>query len=155
MIGNNFIDLVTDVKAALLPGEALGDIRIEGNRKYVRAKATATIAQYKNVKLDTSDTSGGSVTPTTAATDVPVGVHLGSVSATTVLPYFWLCVAGISVTVNVQGTVTAGDPLASSDTAGALQTAPFTAATKQGVVAIALEANASGNANKLVRLQAG
>ncbi len=146
---NCFIDAVTDVKSSLAAGEALGDVREENNAIYVRCKATATIAQYKNCIIDTADTGGCSVKPVAAATDCPVGVYEGATSVSA-NQFFWLTTNKRSVSCNVQGTVAAGDPLSASGTAGALQTAPFTAATKQHVVAIALEANAAGNANKLV-----
>lgn len=150
----SFIDAVTDIKSSLAAGEALGDVRVENCNRYVRVKATATIAQYKNCIIDTADTGGFSVKPVAAATDCPVGVYEGSTSVTSG-QYFWLTCRKGSVTVAVQGTVTAGDPLSASGTAGALQTAPFTAATKQHVVAIALEANPSGSANKLVSYISG
>lgn len=152
MLDFSFIDAVDTVKASLAPGEYLGQVRKENGKTYVRCLATATIAQYKACKIDVTGTTGTSVTPVTAATDQPVGVFEGATSATTSLPYFWLTTKAVTMTAAVQGTVTAGDGLSASGTAGALQTAPFTAATKQGVIAIALEANASGSANKAICL---
>lgn len=149
-----FMDAVDSIKSSLAAGEALGDMRYENGNIYVRCKATATIAQYKNCIIDTADTGGCSVKPVAAATDAPVGVYEGATSVTSG-QYFWLTTKKKSVTCAVQGTVAAGDPLSASGTAGALQTAPFTAATKQHVVAIALEANASGSANKLVSYISG
>lgn len=156
MIGNSFIDLVTDKKTALLAGEQLGDIRIEQGKVYKRCIANGAIAQYQACQVDTSVSSnlGTTMVKTASATVNFEGVYEG---ATTLAAndYFWLTVGSPACYCSVTGTLSAGAILSPSGTAGALQAAPFTAATAQDARVILLEANASGTANKRVRLRAG
>lgn len=127
-----------------------GTFRREGKNQYKLQRAGNTITANQVLKIDTSDTTlGRSVIPTAAATDIPVGVAPIAVTSGN---SFFMQVSGI-VQATIKTGVAAGDPISASGTAGAGQKAPFTAATVQGVVGVALEANSSGSdALKTLRL---
>jgi hypothetical protein len=133
----------------LKPADVSGTFRREGVKVYKLKKAGATITANTAMKIDTTDATGATVVPTAAATDIPLGV---SPIAVTSGNYFFMQISG-NTTLTLKTGVTAGNPISASATAGAGQKAPFTAATIQGVLGVALVDNSSGiDADTAVRL---
>lgn len=125
----------------LKPADVFGTFRREGTKEYKLQKAGSTITANTLMKISTSDATGETVVPTAAATDIPLGVAPIAVTSGN---YFFMQVSGIT-TITLKTGISAGNPVAASGTAGAGQKAPFTAATIQGVVGIALADNSSGS----------
>lgn len=132
----------------LKPADVCGTFRREGTKEYKLQKAGSTITAKTLMKIGTSDATGDTVVPTAAATDIPLGVAPIAVTSGN---SFFMQVGGVA-TITCKTGVAAGDPIAASGTAGAGQKAPFTAATIQGVVGVALEATGGGDTDIKVRL---
>ena len=150
-------------------GDFLGKLREErsytsgilGHQQFMLVQASATIAQAGGLlKCNTSDTTGTTVLPTAAATDIVAGVAppsftQGNTILSTIVSgqNFWMQIGGVASVWTVTGA-TAGLEQSASGTAAAGQNAPFTAATQQGVYGVLLQANSSGVAAlRPVRLQ--
>lgn len=155
-IGTAWMDATTDVNTntADFAGYTLGMRRVDpAGNVYLRCKGNGGITQYQLAKIDPSQTVDCVVIATAAATDEGLGAPQGA-TAVASGNFFWLQVEGVGK-LNCQGAVSKGDQLAASGTGGAAQTAPFTGGTKQGVVAVAIASQASGNGNLSARFLGG
>jgi len=128
--------------------------RREGARTFILFLAKGTIADKNIFKPNTADATHpyDVIATAGAATDPVCGVNTTGASVASGT-YFWGQVGG-AATVALDGTVAivAGDFIAASGTAGTGAKAPTSTAVRCQF-GVALEALASGTANKAVRLQ--
>ena len=135
-IGQVFDDKVTAISSTAL--YVIGTVRHENGKKYVYTQADDTITANQAVKLDVAaSATGAKVTPSGATADILFGV---AEVAVTDEYYFWCCVAG-STTILVADSLSAGDILGPSATAGTLG-----AVSTRDPFAQLLVANSSGGA---------
>lgn len=147
----------TYTTADLLPngtikGMPIGMLFEHGGKTYKLVHANGTITANRAVKYDPTATTygalGASVIATAAATDAP-GAGIAE-TAITSGDFGWITVAGVANCL-LSGTPAVGAQLSASGTAGALQTAPFTAATVQDVFGVNVGTAAGGTQPVLLR----
>jgi len=121
----------------------LGFRRMENGKEYTYMKAGAAIAINEAVKLDTADTTGGTVKKTAAVADPIFGVAESVALASG--EYGWITTRG-PVSVLILDAVAAEDLLGASATAGTLQAAA--AGNVDHIRVMALEDGVVANSTK-------
>ena len=121
-----------------------------GLKKYVLLQATTAFTQYQAASFDTT-TNGVTAAPCTAAGAFIIGI---AQVAVTINYFAWFLCGGIGTVIQKTST-TAGDPLTSTTTAGALGQATETGSgAYKHVAAVCLVTNSSGSdANKIVYMR--
>lgn len=128
-----------------IKGMPIGVLFEHQGKTYKLVHANGSISANRAVKYDPTATTygilGASVIQTAAATDAP-GAGIAE-TAITSGDFGWITVAGVANCL-LSGTPAVGAALSASGTSGALQTAPFTAATVQCVFGVNVGTAAGG-----------